>query len=477
MLLSTDAWLSQAEPRPLLIDGRLAPQDPAAAVIVEPATGRTLGRAAQASTAQGEEAVRSARHAAASGPWPRMTPGARAEQLEKLVRSLESDYDEFSRLLARESGLPLREAELACRRAVLWAGQALSVAGVDWRWRQVGFGQESLSRPAPLGVTAVLGPRCGAMPDELVLVMAALVRGNAVIWLAAEERPLFALRIAEHAMRIGLPAGALQVLTGRGELLKELAGHRGIDLAAGLGPEDRLALRRASGGRTFFRPWVKGSVAVFDGADLDVAAAAAVLAATFGGGRSKWSAQRLYVSRKTHDQLLLRIISRLGSLAMGNPIDFDTEIGPVPGEAWLGQLKEHVARRQADGATLIYGGEPPSEAELAGGTYWRPALLLQGKASEGCDVAGAVLEVREAADDEEVLALALQSGGPCTALGRDEKLARRILELGGPREVAWNADWPTAALAPDFIDGLFATAPSRLLRADSPAPSGWYRGG
>jgi acyl-CoA reductase-like NAD-dependent aldehyde dehydrogenase len=476
-LLSTDAWLSQDEPRPLLIDGRLRGLDQMKAVVVEPATGRPLGAAALATAAQGEEAVRSARHAADAGPWPRMTPEARAGKLRPILGDMEGDQAELARLAARESGLTLREAELCWRRALLWSERALAAAGRAWNWRPAGFGRDVLERPAPLGVVAVQGPAFGTTPDEFVLAMAALVRGNAVIWLAGEERPLLALRIAQHLARGGLPAGAVQVLAGGPELTEDLASHRGVDLAAGVGPEARLALRRVGGGRTYLRPWVKGCVAVFEGADLDVAAASAVLAATFRGGRSEWAAQRLYVTRKNHDHLLLRIISRLSSLQIGNPIDFDTEIGPVPGEALLAELKEHVARRQADGATLIYGGDQPTTPERAGGTYWRPALLLQAGAGEAAEVWGALLEVREAADDDELLGLAARSGGPCTVISPNEAHARELLSAGGPRAVAWNADWPEADLWPDYVDGLFATAPSRLLRSDHPEPSGWYRGG
>ena len=476
-MLSTDAWLSQVEPRPLLIDGRLRPQDQAKAVVFEPATGRPLGAAALATAAQGEEAVRSARHAAEAGPWPRMTPEARAEKLRRLLADMEGDQAQLARLMARESGLPMREAELSWRRALLWSERALSSACRAWSWQPAGFGREILERPAPLGVAAVLGPAFGTATDEFVLALAALARGNAVIWMAGDERPLLPLRIAEHLARSGMPAGAVQVLAGRPELVEEIASHRGVDLAAGVGPEGRLALRRADGGRSYLRPWVKGCLAVFDGADLDVAAASAVLAATFGGGRSEWAAQTLYVTRKNHDHLLVRIISRLSSLQIGNPIDFDTEIGPVPGGALLAGLKEHVARRQAEGATLIYGGDQPTTPECAGGTYWRPALLLQAKVSESPDAWGALLEVREAADDDELLGLAARSAGPCTVISPSEAHAREVLAAGRPRAVAWNADWPEAGPWPDYVDGLFATAPSRLLRKDHPEPSGWYRGG
>ncbi len=222
----------------------------------------------------------------------------------------------------------------------------------------------------------------------------------------------------------------LQILAGGQALAEELAGHPGIDLAACVGPGDRLTERLAGGGPAFFSRWTKGSLAVFASADLDVAAAAAVLAATFGGGRSEWSAQRLYGGRKNHDHLLLRIRSRRVSLTIGNPIDYDTEIGPVPGEGLLRRLEEYVASRQADGATLIFGGDCPTVTPAAGGTFWRPALLLAGRAGEARDVPGPVLEVWEAADDEEGLSLVRACEGPVTVLSADEGPARQILDAG-----------------------------------------------
>ncbi len=476
-MLSTDAWLAQASPRPLLIDGRLAPPDPTPRTVCEPATGKPLGLAAQACGTQGEEAVRSARHAADSGPWPRMAAASRGEQLGRLARRLADDADELARLLARESGLPLREAAFAWSRCVDWAAGSLSLARDGGTWRQVGYRTDLLSVPRPLGVALVLGPAYGAMPHDFLLAFAALARGNAVIWLAAEERPLVSLRIAEHALHVGLPPGVLQILAGGDELAAGLSAHRAIELGACVGHGDRPMSATHAGRRTFAAAWRKGSVGVFSDADLDVAAASAVLAATFGGGLGPWAGQKLYVTRKNHDHLLLRILSRLGSLTIGNPIDFDTEIGPMPGEGVVRMLEEHVARRQAEGATLIYGGDRPAQLALAGGSYWRPALMLAGPACELRDVPGPVLEVQEARDDDELLELLRRGSGPCTILSRREEPARLLRTSGGPHAVAWNADWPTADVAPPFVDGLFATALGQHLRAGEVEPSAWYRGG
>ena len=461
-----------------MIDGRLAPPDQTPRTIVEPATGHALALAAQAGRSQGEEAARSARRAADDGPWSRMTPADRGERLGRLVRRIADDAEELSRLLARETGLPLREAALAWSRWVDWAALSLRSARDGGTSRQVGYTTELLFAQRPLGVAVVQGPSFGALPYDFLLAFAALARGNAVIWLAPEERPLGSLRIAEHALHAGLPPGVLQVLAGGEELAMELGGHGAVDLAASIGHAQRFPPVAHGGRRGFYAAWRKGGVGVFSDADLDVAAASAVLAATFGAGLGPWAVQRLYVTRSGHDHLLLRILSRLGSLTIGNPIDFDTEIGPVPGAGVLRTLEAYVASRQAEGATLIFGGDRPSQPEpAAAGSYWRPALMLAGKAGAPRDVPGPVLEVQEAADDDDLLALLAAGGGPCTIVSGREERARLLRTLGGPRAVAWNADWPTADVAPQFADGLFACAPAQYLRAGDVEPSSWYRGG
>jgi acyl-CoA reductase-like NAD-dependent aldehyde dehydrogenase len=82
---------------------------------------------------------------------------------------------------------------------VRWADAAISAASDGWSWRRGGFAQEILSRPAPVGTVLAMGPAYGAAAHGLALVAASLVRGNAVIWLAAEERPFPPLRVAAHA--------------------------------------------------------------------------------------------------------------------------------------------------------------------------------------------------------------------------------------------------------------------------------------
>jgi acyl-CoA reductase-like NAD-dependent aldehyde dehydrogenase len=226
------------------------------------ADGRWLANAARASRKDARDAVVAAREAVDG--WSGATAYNRGQVLYRVAEMLEGRTAQFVAEVAAAEGLTAARArrvvEAAVDRWVWYAGWADKFAQVAGSANPVAGPYFNFSLPEPTGVVAVIAPQVSSFLGLVSVVAPAVVTGNTTVVVASEERPLPAVSLTEVLATSDLPAGVVNVLTGRtAELAPVLAAHMDINAVdlTGASGDDRADLERAAAGnlkRVLVRP-------------------------------------------------------------------------------------------------------------------------------------------------------------------------------------------------------------------------------
>ena len=235
----------------LYLDGGFPRSESGRSYEVSTPDGEFLANAAQASRKDARDAVRAARKAVAG--WSGATAYNRGQVLYRVAEVLEGRRAQFVAEVAASEGLTTAAAEsrvdAAVDRWVWYAGWTDKIASVFGATNPVAGPYFDFSLPEPTGVVAVLAPQRSSLLGLVSVVAPVIAGGNTGVLLASEERPLPAITLGEVLATSDLPAGVVNVLTGRtAELAPWLASHRdvnGIDLC-GAPPELATELERTA---------------------------------------------------------------------------------------------------------------------------------------------------------------------------------------------------------------------------------------
>jgi acyl-CoA reductase-like NAD-dependent aldehyde dehydrogenase len=214
---------------------------------VSSADGELLAHAAQASRKDIRDAVRAARGAVAG--WSGATAYNRGQVLYRVAEMLDARREQFAaEVLAAEGGTPAKAAaqvDAAIDRWVHYAGWADKYAQIAGATNPVAGPYFTFSLPEPTGVVGVIAPQDSSLLGLVSALAPVLTTGNTAVVLAAQDRPLPAISLAEVLATSDLPGGVANILTGlTAELAPWLASHRdvnAIDLT-GIAPPERVAL-------------------------------------------------------------------------------------------------------------------------------------------------------------------------------------------------------------------------------------------
>lgn len=199
--------------------------------------GEFLANAALASRKDVRDAVVAAR--AAFGAWSGATAYNRGQILYRIAEILEGRRDQFVAEVRAAEGTPVAQAsadvDAAIDRWVWYAGWSDKIAAVYGNANPVAGPYFNLSSPEPTGVVGVIAPAASSLLGLVSVIAPAIATGNTVVVLASEDRPLPAVTLTEVLATSDMPAGVVNVLTGRiAETAPHLAAHmdvNAIDLA------------------------------------------------------------------------------------------------------------------------------------------------------------------------------------------------------------------------------------------------------
>src|SRR3954449_4587365 len=325
-----------------------------------PYNGEVVGRAPKSAAADARQAVDAASRALES-PLP---AHERAAILDRVAGLLRERHEEMARTICGEAGKPIKTARVEASRAVstytFAAVEARKLAGdvVPMGASEAGEGKIAFTLRRPIGVIGAISPfnfPCNLVAHKLAPALAA---GCPVVLKPASATPLSAMLLAELEEEAGLPAGWLTVLVGPsgeiGDVLVEDERVRMITFTGSSGVGWGIA-ERAAKKRVRLELGNSTPVVVAADADLDLAATKLAANAFSFAGQSCISVQRIYVERPALDGFLERFLPQVEALAVGDPADEATDVGPVIDADARSRIAEWVKEAEAEGAKLLVG--------------------------------------------------------------------------------------------------------------------------
>jgi phenylacetaldehyde dehydrogenase len=374
-------------PRQMLIGGEW--RDAASGATLptyDPATGEVLAQVAEGSREDIDLAVRAARRAFESGPWPKVTPSERGRLLWKLADLLEAHLDEFAELESLDNGKPLGVAKVA----------DVPLA-VDLFRYMAGWATKIEGNTIPISVPYAPGARFLAytlrepvgvvgqiIPWNFPLLMAAwklgpaLATGCTVVLKPAEQTPLSALRLGELVMEAGFPEGVVNIVPGYGETAgAALAAHPDVDKVAFTGSTEvgKLILQAAAGNlkKVSLELGGKSPNIIFQDADVEAATAGAANAIFFNHGQCCCAGSRLYVEEPVFDRVVEGIANQARQIRVGPGLDPQTQMGPLVSHDQLERVCGYLDSGISEGARTVVGGKRIGEK----GYFVEPTLLVE----------------------------------------------------------------------------------------------------
>ena len=330
--------------------------------VTSPYDGSVVGRVAYGGADDARRAIDAAEQAMKT-PIP---AHKRAAVLDGVAELLRERRDEFARTIAEEAGKPLTTAGMEVDRAVqtmtFSALEARRLTGetVPMDAHPAGEGHAGLILRVPIGIVAAISPF--NFPLNLVAhkVGPGFAAGCAVVLKPAGATPLSALLLAQAFEDDGQPAGWLNVIVGKsrdiGDVLTEDPRVKMITFTGssevGWGIRARANKKKVSLELGNSTPLI-----VLADADLDKAAAAIAAHGYSFAGQSCISIQRVYVEDSVHDALMEKLTPKVEALKVGDPLDADTQVGPVIDHENRDRITEWVNDAVAGGAKLVTGGE------------------------------------------------------------------------------------------------------------------------
>jgi len=405
-------------------------REPAESILVRsPFTGEVVGAVPRGGGAD------VARAAAAAKAAARLAPEERGEVLRAGARALDARRDEFAVLITRESGVCLkdsrREVERARLNLVTAAEEASRIHGEALTVPDGGGRKLALTLREPVGVVGAITPFNRPLNQVVVKVAPAVAAGNAVVVKPSEKTPLSALALAELLHECGLPRAALGVVVGDGaEVGQALARDRLVDMVTftGSAATGELVARAAAGKKLTLELGGNDPLIVLDDGDLEVAARLAARQAYASAGQSCRGVKRIIAAETVAGELVARLADETERFRCGNPLDPQTDVGPLIDEPAAARVEARCAQAVRDGARIVRGGDRV-------GALHSPTVLDRVSPTTALVVRetfGPVAPVISVRDDEMAIAIAnstpygLQAGVVTADFERFMRIAMRL---------------------------------------------------
>jgi succinate-semialdehyde dehydrogenase/glutarate-semialdehyde dehydrogenase len=359
------------------LDGAwVAADDGATLAVVNPATGGKIGTVPKMGRNETRRAIAAA--AAAMPAWSARTAKERAGILRRWFDDILAHQEDLAILMTAEQGKPLSES----RGEIAYAASF-----IEW------FAEEGkriygdvipphlpdrrlLVIRQPVGVVAAITP--WNFPAAMITrkVAPALAAGCTVVCKPASKTPYSALALAELALRAGVPAGVLNMLTGAaGEMSRELTTNPlvrkitftgstevGKQLMAGSAGQLKKLSLELGGNAPFI---------VFDDADVDAAVAGAIASKYRNTGQTCVCVNRFLVQDGIHDRFAQKLVEAVAKLRVGDGLAGTVDQGPLIDQKALEKVEEHIADALGKGATVAFGGK----RHALGGTFFQPTVI------------------------------------------------------------------------------------------------------
>jgi succinate-semialdehyde dehydrogenase/glutarate-semialdehyde dehydrogenase len=341
---------------------------------INPADGTTIKTFETLSEAQIDEKLQ--RAAETFRVYRRTTFEARESMMMRAAEILETEKNDFARLMTMEMGKPIKgavgEAEKCawvCRYYAENARQHLMDKLVETN------AKKSYLRFQPLGPVLAVMPWNFPFWQVFRFAAPALMAGNVGLLKHASNVPQCALAIEDIFRRAGFPEGAFQTLLVGSDAVPRILEDRRVVAATLTGSEPAGRSVASIAGKQIKKTVLElgGSDAfiVMPSAELQEAVTTAVKARTINNGQSCIAAKRFLVAADIYDEFERRFVEEMKALRVGDPFDEATDIGPLATEQILKDVDGQVKTSVASGALILTGGKKVDRP----GNYYEPTVL------------------------------------------------------------------------------------------------------
>jgi aldehyde dehydrogenase (NAD+) len=380
---------------------------------VNPYTARTWATAPEAGEEDVDRAVRAAREAFDEGPWGRMTGTERARLMRRLAELIAENAESLAVVETTDNGKLLREMGGQMKALPEWyyyfAGAADKIQGDTIPSHNPDF--FVYTRREPMGVVGAIVPWNSPLLLLTWKLAPALAAGCTFVAKPAEQTPASTLEFARLLEEAGFPPGVFNVITGYGNPTgSALVRHPGVDKVAFTGSTEtgKLVMKDAADhiAKVSLELGGKSPNIVFDDADMEAAANGVVSGIFAATGQTCMAGSRLFVQEGLHDELVERLAEKARDIKLGNPLEDDTEMGPIAFKEQLDKVRGYVDAGREEGAEVVYGGGSPEDPALRDGFFIQPTILAgvdNGMKVAREEIFGPVLSVIPAASEEEVV--------------------------------------------------------------------------
>lgn len=398
----------------LFIGGEfVAPAEGGLIPVYNPHDNSLLAKVAEATAVDIDRAIAAAREAFPA--WKRMAAADRGRLLLKLADAIEADAPYLSELESLDTGHPIRDTRnLDVPRTAAafryFGGIADKVQGTVV---PVESGFLNYVTREPLGVVGAIVPWNFPLLFTSWKMGPALAAGNTMVLKQAELTPLSTLRIAKLMAEVGFPAGVVNIVPGYGHTAGQyLAEHKGVNKIAFTGSTvtGRKIVQASAGNlkRVQLELGGKGANIVFDDAPFDAAVAGSAFAIFHNQGQACIAGSRLLLHEKIADAFLEKFLALTRSIRVGNPLDPQTEMGPLTSTGHRDRVLNYIEVAKQQGSEILTGGTRPDNPELQSGCYVLPTVVTAKASDRVCqeEVFGPFVSVTRFKDEAEVVEIA-----------------------------------------------------------------------
>jgi aldehyde dehydrogenase (NAD+) len=344
--------------------------------VLSPIDGLPFAQIADSDAADIDAAVAAARAAFDGGEWSKLTAAERGRLMIRLSERILENVEPLAQLERRDNGKPIAQAradmKVTARYFEFYGGAADKVHGEIVPFLN-GYNVEVHREPH--GVTGHIIP--WNYPAQMFgrSVAPALAMGNATVLKPAEDACLSALRIAELALDVGFPPGAINIVTGRGAVAGQaLADHKNIDFISFTGSPEVGVMIQTAAAKNFIGCTLelggKSPQIVFDDADLDAAMPFLVNAVIQNGGQTCSAGTRVLLQRGIYERAVAELTARFSAVAASDSGE-DAVLGPLISAKQKKRVETYIA--EADAPLMARGSVRADAPE--GGYYVAPAVF------------------------------------------------------------------------------------------------------
>ena len=346
--------------------------------VYDPSTEEVMAQVASANATDIDRAVKAARAAFDSGPWPQTSAAERGRILYKLAEKIRQNSAQLAETECRNTGKPIVEAEFDIADVATcfeyYAGLANKVLG---HVNPVPANALSFTLREPVGVAGQI------IPWNYPLLMAAwklapaLAAGCTCVLKPAEQTPLTALELANWFEEVGLAPGVVNIVNGLGETAgAALVAHPGVDKIAftGSAAVGKIILKSAADTlkRVTLELGGKSPNIFFEGADWEAAVDGALFGVFINQGEVCSAGSRILVEKKIYSKFVEAMTEKAKRIKLGAPLERETKMGPLVSKEQYDRVSSYLALGKNEAKVAIGGGRPK---QFAKGYYVEPTIF------------------------------------------------------------------------------------------------------